>query len=807
MSAAVEVARDITGGAAEAVQGVGRAAGSAASSAIAAVRGVTGSAYDAIGAAAQKVGNTVEAVLNNPKALAAVAVSIAFPGAAPALGEYILGAELAATVGAAGTAAVGNMCLNTAMNGGDVGQAVKTTALQYVGNVGSQKLTEIVKNAEIVPEAFAKNVGTTTTYAAIQAAQGKDATIALLTGGANACAQVIAQEIPGFSELPKTTQDQITRATASAIQGNGTGVLNAAIDFGTTFAKDEYKAYKEANDNGFGYDATSWKEAKQIGITNPQDYQYAKTIGAENPYDLQVGKAIGAKDNFDLTLAKDIGLSSSDDLNYAKQVGVNNKDDFNLAKDVGAQSSVDIDFAKQLGIDTSQDLNYARSLGLNNADDFNFAKTVNAADTTDLNIAKEYGIGDKETLSQYSDYLRRGQDRSSEITIAGEDGTQMTVDNEGNLKKYTYVGYDGKPIDITDEVTNVASKANGYQIRGDDGSILTVNADGTVTATEAPDDPTGVNKPSPYAKLLGIAQQNRTATQATEQGGVNQATQEAAARMRANPLNKTGYQVTAQDIAGILPMFMGQETIYPNAAPSGEGESPLAEVQADEGVNYLADMGGKPSYLGDLEQGSATQGAQTQPGKDAGAASRGAVFGPPVGTGGGGAGFDRYTTSGPMEQSGGGAGYGQSSINDIYKILQGQSGQSSQVTSDLLQSLRAAGLQDQSDAETQRLLSAQGPVAIGKPVAPKVPAATPQMGMMPAGQPAVPSLANPAAPSVDPMKQLQEYAAMASAAGGETINSLLKYILAPGTKPKGTEAYKDSYGRPAPTKQGWLYGK
>mgnify|MGYP003343368024 FL=1 len=148
MSAVAAVGRDITGGIAEGVQDVGRAAGSAASSAIATVRGVTGSAYDAIGAAAQKVGNTVEAILNNPKQLAAVAISLAFPAAAPSIGEWILGTELAASVGSAGTAAVGNMCLNTAMNGGDVGQAVKTTALQYAGNIGSEKLTEIVKNAE-----------------------------------------------------------------------------------------------------------------------------------------------------------------------------------------------------------------------------------------------------------------------------------------------------------------------------------------------------------------------------------------------------------------------------------------------------------------------------------------------------------------------------------------------------------------------------------------------------------------------------------------------------------------------------------
>ncbi|NBS70390.1 hypothetical protein EBT31_15985, partial [bacterium] len=66
-------------------------------------------------------------------------------------------------------------------------------------------------------------------------------------------------------------------------------------------------------------------------------------------------------------------------------------------------------------------------------------------------------------------------------------------------------------------------------------------------------------------------------------------------------------------------------------------------------------------------------------------------------------------------------------------------------------------------------------------------------------QPALPALAdtalaNVAAPSVDPLKQLQQYAGLASTTGADTINSLLKYILAPSTMPKGTEAYKDMFG-------------
>lgn len=787
---AVSAARSVTGGIAGAIQGAASAAGSVVSNVASAARGITGAVYDQIGALAQKIGNTVEAIASNPKALAAVAISVAFPAAAPAIGEYILGAELAASIGAAGTAAVGNMCLNTAMNGGDVGQAVKTTALQYAGNIGSQKLTEIVKNADIVPDAFAKNVGTTTTYAAIQAAQGKDPTVALLTGGANACAQLLVQEVPGFSEMPKATQDAITRATAGVIQGKPGVAINEAINFAANFAKDEYKSYKEANDNGFGYDSASWKDAKQIGITDPTDYKYAKTIGADNPYDLQVGKAIGAKDNLDLTLAKDIGLSSADDLNYAKQIGVNNKDDFTLAKEVGAQDSLDFNLAKTIGLDNPNDLTYAKTVGINNTDDFDLAKNIGAQkyddielakvlgidtskdfnyakivgattaedfdlanqteakDATDLGVAKQYGITDKDTLNQYSDFLGRGTEKSSTSTIKGADGTELTIDNEGNLVKYTYQT-DGGTKDITDEVEKVASRSGGYTIRGDDGSTITINPDGTVSATEAAEgfyDVPGTKKPAvSYAKLIGQAMQNRSATQQTQAGGVNQATAEATQRMRENPLNKTGYQVTAEDIAGLLPLFMGEEQSYQQPTSEGVAEdSGLAQVEVGGAptadINYLAGLGERPSYLGTLEK-QPYEGSQNEPGKDAGARTEGPT--PPPGTekniGGGGGYGQKYVSSGPM---GGGGGAGSTNISDIISMLQSQGGasqygsQRDAETNHLLQTLQTAGLQDQSDAETQRLMNAQGPVAIGK-----MPAVSRPVGL-PAAPAALAPLAN-----------------------------------------------------------------
>lgn len=813
VSKAVGAVRSVTGGLAGAIQGVASAAGSAVSNIASAARGITGKVYDEIGALAQKIGNTVEKIASDPKMLAAVAVNFAFPGAGSAIGNWILGAETAAAIGAAATTAIGNACLNTAMNGGDMKKGIETAVTSYVGNVGAQEITKFVQNAELVPDAFAKNVGTTTSYAAIQTALGKDPTAVLLTGGANACAQLLVQEVPGFSEMPKATQEAITKATASALQGKSGGAVNAAIDFATTFAKDEYKSYKDANDNGFGYDAAAWKDAKAIGITDLKDYQYAKEIGANNPYDLQIGKAIGAKDNSDLTLAKDIGLTTSDDFNYAKQIGVNNKDDFNLAKDIGAQNALDIDFAKQLGIDTSNDFNYARNIGAATAEDYDLAKTIGVKDATDLNVAKQFGITDKDTFNQYSDFLGHGTEKASTSTIKGADGTELTVDNEGNLVKYTYQG-EGGAKDITDEVQKVASKSGGYTIRGDDGSTITINPDGTVSATEAVEgfyDVPGTKKPQvSYAKLIDQALKNRSVTQQTEQGGVNKATADATQRMRDNPLNKTGYQVTGEDIMSLLPLFFGGEQSYtPQQTGEGgaEGEG-LAQVDVGgpEGsdINYLANLGGKPSYLGSLEKEQPTEGAQVEPGKDAGAASRGAVFGPPVGAGGGGAGPDRYSGGYGIQETGGGAGY------DVYSRAKTAGGPD---VSDLVKSLQDAGLEDQSAAETARLMGAQGPVAIGRVPSriqssglPALPARVADINTLPSGEQISPPATLAQMPTYDPteqIKKLQEYAAsLKTYDPTEQLKKLQSYAsmlsgLTGGSsqaKKQGTTAYKDIFG-------------
>lgn len=868
----VSAVRSVTGGIAGAIQNVASSVGSAVSNVASAARGITGKIYDEIGSLAQKIGNTVEKIASDPKMLAAVAVNFAFPGAGTAIGEWILGAETAAAVGSAATAAVGNACLNTAMNGGDMQKGVTTAVTSYLGNVGAQQISQYVKNAADVPDALAKNIGTTTSYAAIQAAMGKDPTTALLTGGANACAQLLTQQIPGFDNLPQNAKDALTKTTAAALQNKSGGAVNAAIDYATSFAKDEYNTYQKANNAGFNYDVDAYRDAQQIGITKPEDYKYAKSVGANSVDDFNIAKSINAQDSSDLGLAKTLGIRTADDLNYAKQVDVQTPEDFSFAKKLGVDSKGDLDYAKQIGVQTpddydfakklglesrndfdlakildvktpddlnlakqfelvnkedfdlaknihptdindfnfakslglktAEDLDYAKMVGVQNADEYDFAKKVGAKDATDLGVAEKYGIEDKDTLKKYSDFLGHGTEKASTSTFKNQDGSEVTIDNEANIVKYTIPTPNG-PMDVTNDIAKLASRRGGYTMVGDDGSTLTINPDGTVSAQDAPQDYYSVAEEAAAGKagksklnaynVVKLAQQNREQTQASEQGGINEETIAATQRMRENPLNKTGYELTAEDVINLYQELAGPQAYY---APQEEELPTGADVkvggQFDQFENYLDGFGERPNYLGNLAKGQ-----EMLPGQDQGAPTEGGyTSGPPIG-GGGGAGNERQVYGGPLRQS----------APTGYQTVGGQN---------IEDQLRSAGLQDQSAAETQRLLNVQGPMAIGQVPRPMVTAGLPS-ALKP---PVAPTVTMPDQPSVQPvgqptsidqmsalaeqirrmqessatgLKQIQEYASQAAKTGGTTAQDLLRYMLTKQPE-KGAIAYKDAFG-------------
>lgn len=186
----------------------------------------------------QPVGNLVEAIVDDPKKLFAVGLSIAFPGAGAALGSQL---------GLTGTLAkvVGQTIINTTLNGGDVKSAVIGAVLPTVGEAGSNIIGQTLTDSGITG-----TVNTVLTRAVTQgttaALLGKDPAAAFLLGGVSSGVTALTENIPGFSDLPEFTRNAISSAVVAkfintdvttAVTGS---LINDALDYATTKIN-EYK--------------------------------------------------------------------------------------------------------------------------------------------------------------------------------------------------------------------------------------------------------------------------------------------------------------------------------------------------------------------------------------------------------------------------------------------------------------------------------------------------------------------------------------------------------------------------------------
>jgi hypothetical protein len=179
----------------------------------------------------QPVKDTVEAIVEDPKKLAMVALSIMAPGAGTALGV---------AMGLSGTAAtlVGQIAINTALNGGDVKSAIIAAAIPVVG----QELAGVASSAFVdagMDKALADSVGKVVSGAGISAAQGKDPLDALISGGLSAGTAAITRDIPIFEDLPEAGQRAVRAAIAAELTGKDPtqAIINSAISTGINAAK------------------------------------------------------------------------------------------------------------------------------------------------------------------------------------------------------------------------------------------------------------------------------------------------------------------------------------------------------------------------------------------------------------------------------------------------------------------------------------------------------------------------------------------------------------------------------------------
>ena len=167
---------------------------------------------------AKDLGTGLEAIAKDPRKLAAVGIMIAFPGAASALGSYLLPAEVAAAYPTM-AAIVGQTALNTATNGGDVRGAVTNALIQQ----GAPQLTKYVADTyatEGISKAVTDYAAKATLDVGIASALGQDPAAALMFGGVKAATSAVLDQSDikeAINYLPKEASSALKAAITAKV--------------------------------------------------------------------------------------------------------------------------------------------------------------------------------------------------------------------------------------------------------------------------------------------------------------------------------------------------------------------------------------------------------------------------------------------------------------------------------------------------------------------------------------------------------------------------------------------------------------
>jgi hypothetical protein len=267
---------------------------------------------------AKNLGTGLQAIANDPRKLAAVGIMVAFPGAASAIGNYLLPASVAASYPTM-AAIVGQTALNAATNGGDVKAAVTNALI-------SQGAPELVKElsktyaTEGISKAVTDWAAKATVDSTIASAMGKDPTSALLFSGAKAATDAVLDKFEiknSLSMLPKEASSALKAAITAKVmnidpsQAIAQDLINSAIKSAQGMVKAQsYAKYNKldtlteeqlskispdtvSDANGiknFVEDANAqnagWKDnyekfmASEQGIKNPQEYRAVENIAS-----------------------------------------------------------------------------------------------------------------------------------------------------------------------------------------------------------------------------------------------------------------------------------------------------------------------------------------------------------------------------------------------------------------------------------------------------------------------------------------------------------------------------------------------
>lgn len=221
----------------------------------------------------EPVGNAVEAIVENPRALAGLALAIAFPGA---------GAALGAQLGLTGVAAqvVGQTIINTVTNGGDVKSAVIGAALPIVGKEIANTIGTSLASTGL-DATVTKILTNAATQSATAAILGKDPLTAFVMGGVSAGIGAITEEIPGFRNLPAPAQNALTAALGTKLVGGDSqkAITDSLVNDAVKWAKDSYAKLERATSK------SSWTP-ERIALEEAKDLYRIESNGQELPDDV-----------------------------------------------------------------------------------------------------------------------------------------------------------------------------------------------------------------------------------------------------------------------------------------------------------------------------------------------------------------------------------------------------------------------------------------------------------------------------------------------------------------------------------------
>jgi hypothetical protein len=184
----------------------------------------------------QPVVKTVKTIVKDPRALAGVALTMAFPGAGAFLGAKLgLGSGLAAKT-------VGNVLLKTALNGGNVKAAVISSAIPLLGQSAGNLIGKTLDSSGITGSL--NNVITKAATGGLTAAAlGKDPVAAMTFGGISAALPLVTAQIPGFGDLPDAAKSALTKTLTAQLTGKdpSQALFQSVIDSGVKTANQYLK--------------------------------------------------------------------------------------------------------------------------------------------------------------------------------------------------------------------------------------------------------------------------------------------------------------------------------------------------------------------------------------------------------------------------------------------------------------------------------------------------------------------------------------------------------------------------------------